>query len=194
MKDRFKELRKALSLTQQQFSDQLDLSRNYIAQIEMGAKSPSNRTIKDICRTFNVNYDWLAYGTGSMFQIEDTNSVELIGKRIYALRKTLGLTQTEFANALSMGQQALSMIESGKRDLTEKNIKLICFSYNVSRDWLVHGSGEMFQDDNDIIPDTISSISDADEEFMKTTLVKLIKLDPKYWHMIREIFEELQKL
>lgn len=67
MKDRFKELREALSLTQQKFADRLDISRNFVAQIEMGNKIPSERTIKDICREFKVNYEWLTEGTGDMF-------------------------------------------------------------------------------------------------------------------------------
>ena len=64
MKDRFKELREALSLTQQKFADR---SRNFVAQIEMGNKIPSERTVKDICREFKVNYEWLTEGTGEMF-------------------------------------------------------------------------------------------------------------------------------
>ena len=67
MKDRFKELREALSLTQQKFADRLDISRNFVAQIEMGNKIPSERTVKDICREFKVNYEWLTEGTGDMF-------------------------------------------------------------------------------------------------------------------------------
>lgn len=67
MKDRFKELRETLSLTQQKFADRLDISRNFVAQIEMGNKIPSERTIKDICREFKVNYEWLTEGTGDMF-------------------------------------------------------------------------------------------------------------------------------
>jgi transcriptional regulator with XRE-family HTH domain len=67
LKDRFKELRETLSLTQQKFADRLDISRNFVAQIEMGNKIPSERTIKDICREFKVNYEWLTEGTGEMF-------------------------------------------------------------------------------------------------------------------------------
>ena len=67
LKDRFKELRETLSLTQQKFADRLDISRNFVAQIEMGNKIPSERTIKDICREFKVNYEWLTNGTGDMF-------------------------------------------------------------------------------------------------------------------------------
>lgn len=121
-------------------------------------------------------------------------STELIGKRVNALRKALKLTQTEFASALSIRQQTLSMIESGRMDLSEKNIKLICFTYKVNYDWLVYGSGSMFQDDNSDAQAIISSILDGDDEFIKSTLIKFAKLDAKYWQMIKDILEELQKL
>lgn len=78
LKDRFKELRESLSLTQQKFADRLDISRNFVAQIEMGNKIPSERTIKDICREFKVNYDWLVNGTGDMFQDDDSDAQAIV--------------------------------------------------------------------------------------------------------------------
>lgn len=78
MKDRFKELRETLSLTQQKFADRLDISRNFVAQIEMGNKVPSERTIKDVCREFKVNYDWLVNGTGDMFQDDDSDAQAIV--------------------------------------------------------------------------------------------------------------------
>nr|DAH23311.1 MAG TPA: hypothetical protein [Caudoviricetes sp.]DAN22224.1 MAG TPA_asm: hypothetical protein [Bacteriophage sp.] len=77
LKDRFKELRETLSLTQQKFADRLDISRNFVAQIEMGNKIPSERTIKDICREFKVNYEWLTEGTGEMF-IQNKRKSEIV--------------------------------------------------------------------------------------------------------------------
>ena len=67
MKDKFKELRKELNVTQQEFADKLKISRNFVAQIEMGSKVPSDRTIDDVCREFNVNEEWLRTGNGDMF-------------------------------------------------------------------------------------------------------------------------------
>ena len=68
MNSRLKELRKELSLTQQEFADKLNISRNFVAQIEIGTKVPGERTVQDICRKFKVNYDWLVNGSGEMFQ------------------------------------------------------------------------------------------------------------------------------
>lgn len=67
LKDRFKELRKKLNVTQQEFADKLKISRNFVAQIEIGNKVPSDRTIDDVCKEFNVREEWLKNGEGEMF-------------------------------------------------------------------------------------------------------------------------------
>lgn len=120
------------------------------------------------------------------------DSAELIGKRVSVLRKTLKLTQTEFAKALSIGQQALSMIENGQRDLSEKNIKLICFSYKVSYDWLVNGIGDMFQSDDSDAQAIVDSVMTGDNEFAKKILVKFAKLSGEHWKQLQEILTELE--
>lgn len=63
MKDRIRELRKDhLQMTQQAFADRLGFSQNFIWQIEKGERSPSDRTISDICREFGVREEWLRTG------------------------------------------------------------------------------------------------------------------------------------
>lgn len=76
MKSRIKEIRKAANLTQEEFASKLNLTRNFIAQVETGAKDPSDRTVKDICREFGVNETWLRTGAGSM-TMEKTRAAEL---------------------------------------------------------------------------------------------------------------------
>lgn len=76
MKDRIKALRKKRDMTQEEFSSKLGLSRNFIAQIESGTKIPSERTIKDICRVFGVNEDWLRTGEGDPY-IKRTRNQEI---------------------------------------------------------------------------------------------------------------------
>ena len=66
MKTRIKELRNSQNLTQSEFAERIDMKRNSIAQIETGIRNPSDRTLKAICKEFNVNYSWLKDGTGVM--------------------------------------------------------------------------------------------------------------------------------
>ena len=57
-------------ITQQEIADKLGLSQNFIWQIENGDRTPSDRTISDICREFGVNEVWLRTGDGEPFQQE----------------------------------------------------------------------------------------------------------------------------
>ena len=52
------------------------LQKVLVNNIEKGVNNPSERTIKLICKEFNVNQDWLANGNGSMF-VELTREEEI---------------------------------------------------------------------------------------------------------------------
>mgnify|MGYP000010883768 FL=1 len=71
MNKRVRELREALGKSQEEFARSLDLSRNFINQIENGKKNLSARSIKSLCVLYDVNETWLRTGTGDMF-IEKT--------------------------------------------------------------------------------------------------------------------------
>lgn len=71
MNERIKELRKALNLTQQEFSDRLGVKRGTIANYEIGRNPPIDAVITLICREFRVNETWLRTGEGEMFQSID---------------------------------------------------------------------------------------------------------------------------
>lgn len=69
MNERINEIRKAVGLTQGDFGAKIGgLSKNYIWMLEKGERTPSDRTILDICREFNVNEEWLRTGQGEMLR------------------------------------------------------------------------------------------------------------------------------
>ncbi|MDU5494094.1 MAG: helix-turn-helix transcriptional regulator [Clostridium perfringens] len=66
--DNIKELREnILNLSQETFATEIGLKRNTISLIENGKRNPSDRTINDICYTFNVNEEWLRERKGDVF-------------------------------------------------------------------------------------------------------------------------------
>lgn len=67
MKNRIKELRKALELNQTEFGDKIGVKQGSIASYESGARVPLDAVINSICREFNVNEAWLRTGEGEMF-------------------------------------------------------------------------------------------------------------------------------
>ena len=67
MNERIKHLRKnVLALSQKDFADKLGLSENFVWMVEKGARVPSDRTISDICRIFDIQEDWLRHGLEPM--------------------------------------------------------------------------------------------------------------------------------
>lgn len=73
MGERIKELRKALGLTQQEFSERIGVKRNTIAQYESGRNEPLDAVITLICRTYGVSEEWLRTGEGAMFKPRSRN-------------------------------------------------------------------------------------------------------------------------
>lgn len=75
--------------------------------------------------------------------------------RLKDIRISLGLSQTEFAQSMHMTPASISMIESGKRPITDRLIHGICTEFGVSESWLRTGDGDMFpppaEEDVDLI-------------------------------------------
>ena len=67
MKDRIRKLRRGMDLTQQEFASKIGTTANVLTNYETGRRNPSASVINNICKTFNVNEEWLREGTGEMF-------------------------------------------------------------------------------------------------------------------------------
>lgn len=97
MKDRLKELRKKLGLTQKKFAEKLGISRNNIASYETGKSNPGSSIIQLICRVYNVNETWLRTGEGEMFTAADSNLIDNLVKK-YDLDQLEAAIVTEYIN------------------------------------------------------------------------------------------------
>ncbi len=64
--------------------------------------------------------------------------------RIRLIRKELSLTQEALSARLGIGKSALSMIETGKASLSERNRNIIVQEFNINPEWIETGRGEMF--------------------------------------------------
>lgn len=66
--ERIKLLRTSLNLTQNQFANSIESTLTTVSRLENGGSKPQLGTIRAIIRVYNVNSDWLNYGTGEMFE------------------------------------------------------------------------------------------------------------------------------
>ena len=103
-----------------------------------------------------------------------------ISQRIKELRKILNMTQVRFSQVIALSSGYLAGIETKKRKVNNRLIKLICSSFMVNEQWLLNGEGEVFS-------------KDENEEYIK--LVGLFKeLKPGYRNYIFKEIDLLLKL
>jgi transcriptional regulator with XRE-family HTH domain len=71
MKERLKDLRKALGLNQSKFSKKIGIGQGSYSRIETGETVITEQNIRLVCLTFGVNESWLRTGAGDMFINKD---------------------------------------------------------------------------------------------------------------------------
>lgn len=93
-----------------------------------------------------------------------------IFERLKYIRKTLNLTQKNFAKEIGLSQTSLGMIEVGDRKVQDRHIKTICSLFNVNENWFRTGNGEMFIKVEDSIFKQLSekyNLNEKDLSFIK---------------------------
>jgi len=66
------------------------------------------------------------------------------GSRIKAVRKALQISQRDFCKGIFLSQSYYGKIETGTRKPNDRIFELISNKYNVNKEWLVTGKGNMF--------------------------------------------------
>jgi len=90
-----------------------------------------------------------------------------LNKRLRLLRKTLDLTQQEFADKIGMKRNTIANYETNRNEPSNSVISLICREFNVSETWLRTGEGEMF-----IEVDADKELATLFAKFAQSTIVK----------------------
>ena len=118
MNTRIKKIRQEENLTQAQFAEKIGLSRNFVAMIEIGQREPSERTISDICRIFEINEDWLKHGLEPMRAAKDRDEeiAELVGS---ALNGSSEFKKAVIRMICSRSDKELAALEDALRTLYE---------------------------------------------------------------------------
>ena len=77
MRERLRELRRALGKSQAEVGKAIGLSQRSISEMEVGTNEITERNFDAICKAFSVNPEWLRNGVGEMF-IETAPEEEII--------------------------------------------------------------------------------------------------------------------
>jgi len=71
-------------------------------------------------------------------------AVSTVSSRIKILRQKLGITQKDFCKHIYLSHSFFANMERGERKPNDRICELICNKYNVNKDWLLTGKGDMF--------------------------------------------------
>ena len=108
-----------------------------------------------------------------------------INQRIKIIRKSLNLTQKEFAQKIYVSTSFQTLIELERKKVLDRHIKLIVSAFGVNEAWLRTGEGEMFE--KDVTPDykiaetvgIFKQLNPFFQDFILSQLHKLLEYEEK---------------
>lgn len=109
-----------------------------------------------------------------------------IGTRVKKVRLRKGISQEQFGEIIGIKKAAVSKIENGENSLSKGNLLAICRQFNVNKEWLINGNGEMFtpkskEDEiRNFYENAISSNSDI-AKIQRKFISTLVSLDEEEW-------------
>ena len=123
LNERIRSLIDTLGIKKTAFAERLNVSQAFVSQMCSGASNPSDRTISDICREFNVNEVWLRTGEGAMF-LERSRDEELsaffgdllAGQPDFKRRLITVLSRLDESEWELLEQMADKLVEEAQKD------------------------------------------------------------------------------
>ncbi len=145
MKDRLKQIRKHLGLSQIEFARRINVSPGFVSNIENGRCNLSEDTIENICSSFNVERDWLLYGKGEMFTPGNEKASaerKSSGDRVKKVRIDEGLSQIAFAERIGYSTIQVRFVEYHRLTPSNDFLAKVASVFGISFNWLLTGEGE----------------------------------------------------
>jgi transcriptional regulator with XRE-family HTH domain len=107
-----------------------------------------------------------------------------IYERLKMARKALNLSQRKFAEGVFVTQSYFADVELGKRNMSERIIHLLSTQYNINKEWLKTGEGEMFTNSSVTIQlgQLVSVFNELDalfQEYLVQQAKELLKVQKK---------------
>ena len=116
-----------------------------------------------------------------------------MNERLKKLRKTLDLTQQEFADKLGVKRNTVAQWEIGRNEPSDAIIFSICREFDVNKDWLRTGEGEMFviRSDEEELAAFFGDILNDGSSFKKRFISALAALDTEDWEVIEKFINSI---
>lgn len=119
---RIKKLRQELGQSQAAFAKNLCLSNGYFAAIEIESRKASERVVKLISRTYNINEDWLLTGQGDMYQNPAGAGTEQMMKTFRELKPQYQEYMLSLVEKLMQVQNAMGKVKASNSERRKKRL------------------------------------------------------------------------
>lgn len=107
-----------------------------------------------------------------------------INERFLQIRESLDMSRKAFGERLGVSDSVIKNIEYNVTEPKPLLIQQICKEYNVDKDWLETGEGEMFlpQTKDDALTDFFATILSEEDDSFKRRFVEILSgLDESGW-------------
>ena len=117
-------------------------------------------------------------------------------ERIRALRKQLGLNQTEFGAKIGVKQTTIAGYERGSSTPLDAVVSAICREFGVSESWLRTGDGPMLvaQSPDEQITAYVAKTLRGDNDFKKAVLSLLLSRTDEELAVIERAYHDLEAI
>lgn len=106
-----------------------------------------------------------------------------INERLESIRKSERLSRSKFGLKVGKTEDAIYNLERNRASISKEFIELVCNTFNVNKEWLLNGTGQMYN----ISQDTLDMSNVFDKIINSEELYKLV-------HDITELSEEKVKV
>ena len=139
MENNFKFLREDLKMTQTELGKILNVHRKTISNWENSVDPISLEKLVMFCNLYNYSLDYVVGldRKNTNYSNKIILNKKEIGIRLKELRKSLNLSQLEFASRCELAQRTYSNYETGLNLITTTNLYMICKTYNISMDYIL---------------------------------------------------------
>ena len=119
----------------------------------------------------------------------------MFGIRLKEIRNWFKLSQSEFANKLSVDKTWISLLENNKREPGARLINDVCKIFSVSETWLLTGNDEMFEPEAQnalLLKSVMEILNDKNPETI-ILVEKLIKLKDSDFKALGVLIDRLSE-
>jgi transcriptional regulator with XRE-family HTH domain len=117
-----------------------------------------------------------------------------IHERIKELRKKhLKMSQTAFGERLGVSRSVINNIELNVLARPDQKLslyKLICSEFNISEEWLLNGTGDMYADDKTEYDTLIDRVMTGQNEFAKNIFKTFALFNESDWEALQAMIEK----